>query len=77
MIDSLTCGGAEKSLVSLLPLLNYDKVDVTLMLVGRGGVFESYVPRQVRVITYTPGAETLLQKYGCVFVAWHSQSCCG
>ena len=62
MIDSLTCGGAEKSLVSLLPLLNYDKVDVTLMLVGRGGVFESYVPRQVRVITYTPGAETLLQK---------------
>ena len=27
MIDSLTCGGAEKSLVSLLPLLNYDKVD--------------------------------------------------
>lgn len=62
MIDSLTCGGAEKSLVSLLPLLNYDKIDVVLMLVGRGGVFERYVPKQVKVINYTPGCETLLQK---------------
>lgn len=49
MIDSLTCGGAEKSLVSLLPLLDYDKVDVTLLLVARGGVFECYVPRQVKI----------------------------
>lgn len=62
MIDSLTCGGAEKSLVSLLPLLDYDKVDVTLMLVGRGGVFEPYVPKQVKVINYTPGCITVWQK---------------
>ena len=34
MIDSLTCGGAEKSLVSLLPLLNYDKVDVASLSHG-------------------------------------------
>lgn len=51
MMDSLTCGGAEKSLVSLLPLLDYKKADVTLMLVGRGGVFECYVPKEVRVVT--------------------------
>lgn len=62
MIDSLTCGGAEKSIVSLLPLLDYSKIDVTLMLVGRGGVFESYVPQQVRIINYTPGCQTVLQK---------------
>lgn len=63
MIDSLTCGGAEKSLVSLLPLLDYDRIDVTLMLVGRGGVFERYVPKQVKIINYTPGCVTIWQKF--------------
>lgn len=62
MIDSLTCGGAEKSLVSLLPLLDYSKVDVTLMLVGRGGVFERYVPNQVKIVDYSPACKTLFQK---------------
>lgn len=51
MMDSLTCGGAEKSLVSLLPLLDYDKVDVTLMLQKRGGVFECYVPKEVNIVS--------------------------
>ena len=32
VIDSLTCGGAEKSLISLLPLLDYNKMEVDLML---------------------------------------------
>lgn len=50
LIDSLTCGGAEKSLISLLPLLDYSKVQVDLMLVRRGGVFEQYVPKEVTVI---------------------------
>ena len=50
MIDSLTCGGAEKSLVSLLPLLDYSKVDVDLMMVNTGGVFEQYVPYQVEIV---------------------------
>lgn len=49
-IDSLTCGGAEKSLVSLLPLLDYTKVDVDLMMVNRGGVFEQYVPKEVEIV---------------------------
>lgn len=62
MIDSLTCGGAEKSLVSLLPLLDYEQIDVTLMLVGRGGIFERYVPEQVKIINYTPGCVTVWQK---------------
>ena len=50
LIDSLTCGGAEKSLISLLPLLDYSKVQVDLMLVRRGGVFEQYVPKEVTII---------------------------
>lgn len=52
MIDSLGCGGAERSLVSLLPLLDYTKIDVTLMMVARGGVFECYVPKEVKMIGF-------------------------
>lgn len=50
VIDSLRCGGAEKSLVSLLPLLDYDRLDVDLLIVHRGGVFERYLPPNVRII---------------------------
>lgn len=53
LIDSLTCGGAEKSLISLLPLLDYSKVQVDLMLVERGGVFEQYVPKEVNIVTFS------------------------
>lgn len=51
-IDSLACGGAEKSLISLLPLLDYDKIDVDLMMVRRGGVFEQYVPSRARILDF-------------------------
>ena len=50
IIDSLNCGGAEKSLISLLPLLDYDRLDVNLLMFRRGGVFEKYIPSQVKVI---------------------------
>ena len=50
LIDSLVCGGAEKSLVSLLPLLDYSRFEVDLMLIGRGGLFDGYVPKEVHVI---------------------------
>lgn len=53
IIDSLTCGGAEKSLVSLLPLLDYSKIEIDLMMVVRGGVFESYIPEQVRIVDFS------------------------
>ena len=52
IIDSLTCGGAEKSLISLLPLLDFSKIEVDLMIVHRGGVFEGYVPKQVRIADF-------------------------
>ena len=52
IIDTLGCGGAEKSLVSLLPLIDFDKYDVDLLLFRRGGVFEKFVPSQVHIIDY-------------------------
>ena len=47
VIDSLGCGGAEKSLVSLLPLLNRDKYEIHLWILHQGGVFESLLPNNV------------------------------
>ena len=52
IIDSLDCGGAEKSLVSLLSLINYDKYEVDLILFGAGGILEKQVPTEVTIIDY-------------------------
>lgn len=54
IIDSLNCGGAEKSLVSLLPLLDYQKYDIDLMMISRGGTFEQFIPSEVNIINYIP-----------------------
>ena len=49
VINSLGCGGAEKSLLSLLSLLDYDKYDVTLQMFRRGGMFEELLPPEVHI----------------------------
>lgn len=49
VIDSLGCGGAEKSLVSLLPLLNREKYNIHLWILKRGGVFETLLPDYVKI----------------------------
>ena len=57
VIDSLRCGGAEKSLVSLLSLLSRDKYEIYLWMLCRGGVFESLLPDNVIIVeepTYSP-----------------------
>ena len=40
VIDSLTIGGAEKSLVTLLRLIDYSQYDVDLQLFAFGGEFD-------------------------------------
>lgn len=52
MMDSLTCGGAEKSLISLLPFLVKREYRITLMLMHRGGLFERYVPKEVEIVDF-------------------------
>ncbi|MBD5175842.1 MAG: glycosyltransferase [Bacteroidales bacterium] len=52
MMDSLGCGGAEKSLTSLLPFLSNRNYDLTLMLRKRGGEFEKNVPKNIRIKTF-------------------------
>lgn len=50
VIDSLVCAGAEKSLISLLHQLDYEKYEVDLQLFGYGGEFEKYIPEQVTLL---------------------------
>src|SRR5690625_372879 len=56
VIDSLDIAGAEKSLVTLLGLLDYSKYEVDLQLFAHGNVLEDLVPNEVNILkplTYT------------------------
>lgn len=50
VIDSLGIGGAEKSLVTLLNLLDYEKYEVDLQFFAYGGVFEQFLPGEINVL---------------------------
>lgn len=50
VIDSLNVGGAEKSLVTLLNLLDYSRYEVDLQLFAYGGAFERFLPNEVNVL---------------------------
>ncbi|MDT8861095.1 glycosyltransferase [Alkalihalobacillus sp. MEB130] len=50
VIESLDCAGAEKSLVTLLSLLDYSKYQVDLMLFAHGTVLEELVPKEVNIL---------------------------
>ena len=50
VLPSLRSGGAEKSLATLLRLLDYSRYDVDLLLFRREGLFLPQVPPQVRVL---------------------------
>ncbi|MBM7618267.1 glycosyltransferase involved in cell wall biosynthesis [Bacillus tianshenii] len=54
VIDSLDCAGAEKSLVTLLSLLDYQKYQVDLLLFGYGGVLETLLPKEVNLLPPLP-----------------------
>ncbi|MDU4936123.1 MAG: glycosyltransferase [Peptostreptococcaceae bacterium] len=50
VIDSLTSGGAEKSLISLLTLFDYDKYNVDLLLFYQRGLYLPLIPKEVNII---------------------------
>lgn len=51
VIHSLGCGGAEKSLISLLSSLPSDKWNVDLLIADRTGIFVKEIPEYVNQIT--------------------------
>lgn len=50
VIDSLICAGAEKSLTTLLSLIDYSKYEVDLQLFSYGGEFESFLNENVNLL---------------------------
>lgn len=48
-VESLRCGGAERSLLSLLSNLDPCKYDITLLMLTLGGEFEKFIPEYVDV----------------------------
>lgn len=56
---SLKVGGAEKSLVNLLNLIDYTKYDVDLLLFQKQGAFIEQVPEAVTILEMKPNAKAL------------------
>lgn len=50
VIDSLACAGAEKSIVTLLSLLDYTRYEVDLQLFAYGREFEQFLPKEVNLL---------------------------
>lgn len=50
VIESLACAGAEKSLTTLLNLIDYSKYEVDLQLFNYGGAFEKLLPKEVNLL---------------------------
>lgn len=50
IINSLTIGGSEKSLISLLQLIDYTEYNVDLMMLKQGEDLEKYIPKEVNII---------------------------
>lgn len=50
IMNNLHCGGAEKSLVSLLQIIDYSKYNVDLLLFKKEGIFLDKLPNEVNVL---------------------------
>lgn len=50
VINSLECGGAEKSLVSLLSAMDYEKYTVDLLMFNAEGMFINLLPQEVNIL---------------------------
>ncbi|KMK75032.1 glycosyltransferase [Alkalihalobacillus pseudalcaliphilus] len=50
VMNNLHCGGAEKALISLFEMIDYDRFEVDLLLFKQEGMFLSSVPAQVNLV---------------------------
>ena len=66
VIESLACAGAEKSLVTLLRLLDYTKYEVDLQLFSYGGEFEELLPPEVNLLPPLPYFESTSLSLGAL-----------
>jgi len=47
-VESMHCGGAERSLLSLLSNLDADKYNIDLFVIRKGGEFEKFIPEWIK-----------------------------
>lgn len=52
VMESMKSGGGERSLLSLLQLIDYEKYDVDLMLFDPSGLFFDMIPEQVNILSF-------------------------
>jgi len=74
VMSSMKSGGGERSLLTLLTLLDYDRYDVDLFLFDRSGLFFDMIPKQVHILPHSreysyftqpfPASVKLLAKHG-------------
>ena len=57
---TMNCAGTEKSFLSFLSCLDFERFDVTLLLAKREGLLLDQLPREVRVV--------VMEKYGDMFL---------
>jgi len=50
IMNNLTCGGAEKALISLLQTMDYSRYNVDLYLFKKEGLFMSQLPKEVNLL---------------------------
>lgn len=63
IIDSLNSGGAEKSLITLLNMLDYNRFEVDLGLVSVTGLYLPLVPTQVNIFKISKSFESAFSKF--------------
>ena len=64
LIRNFNIGGPQKSLLALLDNIDYSKMDVTLYYVYGGGVLQSYVNKNVRLVQIDPLIQHMLLEKG-------------
>ncbi|APU11340.1 hypothetical protein A5M85_13945 [Cellulophaga lytica] len=62
VIESLHCGGAEKSLVTLLNNIDVTTYSISLLILKKGGEFEKFIPKNIQVKTIKKNNSNLLYK---------------
>lgn len=73
VIESLFAAGAEKSMVTLMSLIDYEKYDVDLQMFRYGGELEQFVPHNVRVLPPLSYSAFLMHQRRGTFKMWRSR----
>lgn len=64
VMESMGSGGGERSLLTLLQLIDYDKYDVDLLLFNPSGLFMDMIPKQVNLISFGKSYDRFVQPVG-------------